>query len=95
MLRYLWTGHVGIELDDSDAENSQVTREAPGRHQEAWISHPCPQVAAQAPQANVPDARLERPRAGGKRQRVKSAEEEHEVVSVQAAAWLRGCELRS
>ena len=30
MLRYLWTGHVGIELDDSDAENSQVTREAPG-----------------------------------------------------------------
>lgn len=52
-------GHVGIELDDSDAENSQVP--------------------AQAPQANVPDARLERPRAG-KRQRVKSAEEEHEVA---------------
>lgn len=94
MLRYLWTGHVGIELDDSDAENSQVTRDAPGMHQEAWISHPWPQVPAQAPQANVPDARLERPRAG-KRQRVKSAEEEHEVVSVQAAAWLRGCELRS
>lgn len=58
-------GHVGIELDDSDAENVEAEAE---------------------PQANgKPDARLkleglEGPRAGRKRQRVKSAEEEHEAA---------------